>query len=101
MTYINVFTCEPADQDKLVETLRRETLAAVRDVPGFVSANLHCSVDGCRVVNYAQWSDLGAFHALLRSERGRRLVEAVRRHATGVDVHVYTVDSVLSTDGGG
>jgi hypothetical protein len=28
-------------------------------VPGFISANLHTSLDGTRVINYAQWPASG------------------------------------------
>lgn len=33
----------------------------MRRVPGFVSANIHRSLDGTRVINYAQWSSKEAF----------------------------------------
>ena len=33
--------------------------------PGFVSANIHVSTDGTRVVNYAQWESAEAFQAML------------------------------------
>jgi heme-degrading monooxygenase HmoA len=94
-TFINVFTCEPASQNELLMVLRHETESVVSRLPGFVSANLHRSTDGRRVVNYAQWDDLGAFQELMAGERGRALIASVRCLATGVDVHVYSVDSVL------
>ena len=48
-TFINVFTVEPSNQQALVDLLAHATETIVRDVPGFVSAALHRSVDGARV----------------------------------------------------
>ena len=54
-TLINVFTVEPSNQQELVDLLARATDTSVRDVPGFVSAALHRSVDGTKVTMYSQW----------------------------------------------
>ena len=55
VTAINVFTVDPLNQQKLLDLLARATDTSVRDVPGFVSAALHRSVDGTKVTMYAQW----------------------------------------------
>ena len=55
VTLINVFTVEPSNQQELVDLLARATDTSVRDVPGFVSAALHRSVDGSKVTMYSQW----------------------------------------------
>ncbi len=55
VTLINVFTVEPSNQQELLDLLARATDTSVRDVPGFVSAALHRSVDGTKVTMYAQW----------------------------------------------
>jgi heme-degrading monooxygenase HmoA len=66
VTLINVFTVEPARR-QLVELPIRATQVTVRHLPGFVSANIHKSVDGTRVVNYAQWRSREDFEAMLRN----------------------------------
>lgn len=71
----------------------------VRHMPGFVSANVHCSVDGTRVTNYAQWSDLDAFQQRIRSEAGRALIVEMHKYVDDVDVHVYDVDWTLAGEG--
>jgi len=71
--------------------IREETEDIVRHMPGFVSADVHCSVDGTRVTNYAQWSDLDAFQQHIRSEAGRALIAEMHKYADDVDVHVYDV----------
>ena len=52
---INVFTCEPENQQKLIDAWIRATEEKLGKLPGIVSAALHRSKDGTRVVNYAQW----------------------------------------------
>jgi len=66
VTLINVFTVDPADQQRLVELWQRATDEVMRHLPGFVSANVHRSLDGTKVVNYAQWDSHDAFTAMLR-----------------------------------
>ncbi len=68
VTLINVFTVEPAHQQRLVEVLVEATAAVMSEQPGFVSANIHGSLDGRRVTNYAQWRSREAFEAMLRNQ---------------------------------
>ena len=81
MMLINVFTVEPADQQRLVEVLVEATGAVMSKQPGFVSANIHRSLDGTRVTDYAQWRSLEAFEAMLRNqETAGHIGEAARPH---------------------
>lgn len=96
MTYINVFRCKPENQEALSDAIRKETEDIVRHMPGFVSANVHRSVDGSRVTNYAQWRDLAAFQEHIRSEAGRALILELHKFADDVDVHVYEVDWIMA-----
>ncbi len=41
VTLINVFTVEPAKQQRLVEILVEATESTMRSLPGFISANIH------------------------------------------------------------
>lgn len=41
MTLINVFTVDPGRQQELVDLLVEATDALMRELPGFVSANIH------------------------------------------------------------
>ncbi|MBU3065012.1 antibiotic biosynthesis monooxygenase [Nocardia sp. NEAU-G5] len=63
-TQINVFTVEPGRDQQLIEHLARAARVA-REVPGWVSASLHRSLDGTRVVNYAQSENLAAAEAVI------------------------------------
>ena len=68
MTFVNVFTVAPEDQQELIDVLAEAT-AVMLEQPGFVSANLHRSPDGRRVVNYAQWRSTEDFEAMLTNPR--------------------------------
>jgi quinol monooxygenase YgiN len=64
VTLINVFTVEPANQQRLVELLTEATEVSVRQAPGFVSAILHRSTDGTKVTMYAQWRSIEEYQAM-------------------------------------
>jgi quinol monooxygenase YgiN len=64
VTFINVFTVEPANQQQLVELLTHVTDAFVRHAQGFVSAALHRSLDGTKVTMYAQWRTIEDYEAM-------------------------------------
>lgn len=91
VTFINMFSCDPEDQQALLRTLRSETEDVVSKIDGFVSANLHASTDGRRVINYAQWTHLDAFNAMMAGEQGRQMIQDVHQYAKAVDIHLYDV----------
>ena len=64
VTLVNVFTVEPKDQRQLVERWQHATEEVIRYLPGFISANLHRSLDGTKVINYAQWESQDALDAM-------------------------------------
>ena len=64
VTFINVFTTEPANQSKLVELLTKVTEISVRKAKGFISSSLHRSVDGTKVTMYAQWRSMEYYQAM-------------------------------------
>jgi quinol monooxygenase YgiN len=61
-TVIIIFSVEPSRQQELIETIK-DFLQTVKTQPGFVSANLHKSIDGLKVANYAQWKSLADYEA--------------------------------------
>jgi quinol monooxygenase YgiN len=64
ITFINVFTVDPAKQSRLVELLIQATDASVRHARGFVFSALHRSLDGTKVTMYAQWRSLEDYEAM-------------------------------------
>jgi len=92
-TLINVFTVEPARQRELVDFLVEITENVMRHVPGFVSANIHASLDGTRVVNYAQWESQGHFEAMMADPAAREHMVKARAIASA-EPKLYTVAAV-------
>jgi quinol monooxygenase YgiN len=82
VTLINVFTVEPAKQQQLVDLLIRATDTAMRHVPGFISANIHRSLDRKKVVNYAQWRSTEDFEAMQRNPAAKPHLEQAAALAT-------------------
>ena len=70
----------------------------MRYAPGFVSANIHVSTDGTRVVNYAQWASAEAFSAMRADPTAQVHMRAAAELADGFDPHFYTVESVHERD---
>jgi quinol monooxygenase YgiN len=64
VTLINVFTVEPANQQKLIGLLARATETSVRHAPGFISSRLHRSLDGTKATMYAQWRSIEDYQAM-------------------------------------
>ena len=64
VTLINVFTVEPANQQRLVDLLTRATDGSIKRAPGFISSTLHRSIDGTKVTMYAQWRSAEDYQAM-------------------------------------
>jgi heme-degrading monooxygenase HmoA len=91
---INVFTVAPEDQQRLVDVLVEATQAVMSKQQGFISANIHRSLDGTQVANYAHWQSREAFEAMLQDrEAGGHMGEAARI-AEGFEAHLYKVSLV-------
>ena len=67
VTLINVFTVEPANQERLLGLLARATETSVRHAPGFISASLHRGLDGTKITMYAQWRSAEDYEAMRRN----------------------------------
>lgn len=91
-TLINVFTVSPERQQELVDTLIAATEEVIQVLPGFISANIHKSVDGVRVTNYAQWENPAALQAMLQNPEANAHIEKCRSIAEHIDFHLYTVE---------
>jgi quinol monooxygenase YgiN len=77
VTFINVFTVEPANQQRLVDLLARATETSVQHAPGFVSSALHRSLDGTKVTMYSQWRTIEDYEAMRKDPALLPLQEAL------------------------
>lgn len=91
-TLINVFTVSPEQQQELVDALVEATERVIRFLPGFISANIHQSVDGVRVTNYAQWESAADLQAMLGNPEANAHIARCQTLAEHVDFHLYTVE---------
>jgi len=94
VTLINVFTVAPEDQQRLLDVLVEATESVMNGMPGFVSANLHKSLDGTRVVNYAQWRSKEDFEAMLEDPEAAGHMREAARIAEKFEPHLYEVSFV-------
>ncbi|MER7014508.1 antibiotic biosynthesis monooxygenase family protein [Saccharopolyspora sp. NPDC000359] len=92
-TLINVFTVQPDRQRALADLLARATEEVMQHLPGFVSANIHASTDGGKVVNYAQWRSVDDFHAMLDNPEAQVHMRQAAELAERYEPHLYAVES--------
>jgi heme-degrading monooxygenase HmoA len=95
-TLINVFTVQPDRARELADLLTAATEEVMQHVDGFISANIHLSTDGTRVVNYAQWRSAEAFRAMQSNPTARQHMGRCADLADSFEPHLYTVESVHS-----
>lgn len=92
VTLVNVFYVEPENQQKLVDVLVKATETVMKHLPGFISANIHQSLDGTRIVNYAQWRSKEDFEAIFQNpDVLPHFKEALGLSVSENDGHLYKV----------
>ncbi len=94
VTLVNVFTVDPRRQTELVEALDRATRDLFVSLPGFESANLHASLDGKRVINYAQWSSERQYKEALGRADVREHLAAAAGIAAAFDPTLVRVSAI-------
>jgi quinol monooxygenase YgiN len=90
LTLINVFETTPETQQELIDITIAQIEQTVGKLPGLISANLHKSRDGLRVVNYAQWESVEAWHEMMKNAAAGEKREKIEDIAIP-DVHEYDV----------
>jgi hypothetical protein len=94
ITQINTFVVPTGGQQALIDLLI-ESAQCARETPGWLSASLHKSHDGTRVVNYAQSDSIES--AQLVIDRLRRAGFLERNKALG-EAHPGLYDVVFTLD---
>jgi quinol monooxygenase YgiN len=97
ITVIIIFAVEPERQQELIDTIVEFLETTVKHQPGFVSSNIHKSIDGVRVMNYAQWKTQEDYQAFINNcevqAQGAKLSQFQIHQA-----HVYEVVVSLPDD---
>src|SRR5579875_2912157 len=94
VTLINVFTVPPENQQHLVDLLIEATQSVMRNQPGYISANIHKSLDGTRVTNYAQWRSQAEYETMLNNPEALVHMRAASQLATSFEPHLYEVSFI-------
>jgi hypothetical protein len=74
VTQINVFTVPDGQQQPLLDYLSKAAQVA-QEVDGWISASLHRSLDGTRVVNYAQSADEAAAQRVIQHLMAKGMID--------------------------
>lgn len=88
---INRFDVKPDQAEALLAALSRSVEEFVRTVPGFVSANLHLSLDRQHVTNYVQWRRKADFDAFISDPLAREHIGAGASLATSVNPILFSL----------
>ena len=94
VTLINVYEVEPEKQHELASLLAEATKAVIRPQPGFISVSIHSSLDGSRVVNYAQWASKDDLDQMLKNPAAQEQMKKFAALAKSVSPALYQVNSV-------
>jgi quinol monooxygenase YgiN len=94
VTLINVYEVVPGRQAELAQLLADATEKVIQYLPGFVSVSIHCSLDGTRVVNYAQWVSREDFDRMLKNPEAQAQMKQFAAIARSVSPALYKVSSV-------
>jgi heme-degrading monooxygenase HmoA len=86
----------PDRQVQLAELLVRATQETMRHLPGFVSASIHRSTDGTKVINYAQWRSEADFRATLEDPGARGHMDAAARLGSFEPIVCEVVESIAA-----
>jgi len=94
VTLINVYDVAPERQGELVDLLGEVTEAEIRTRPGFISVCIHKSLDGTRVINYAQWASKVHFDQMLKDPAAQAQFKRLASVAKGVAPVLYEVAAI-------
>ena len=78
VTVVNKFAVEPKNQQSLLKELDDLRLV-VEKQPGFISANVHRSFDGTRVVSYAQWETKEDYQNIYTNSEAIRHLDKIKK----------------------
>ncbi len=95
LTVINVITPKEGQQEKIVALLQKGMTQTMRYQKGFISANIHKSMDSEHIIVYAQWKDANSLQEavkLIEAGKAPSMLEVFSNSTP--DYHPYDVISV-------
>jgi quinol monooxygenase YgiN len=89
-TVMAIYATEPKEQLRLVDIIKDFTTEAMQPQPGFIASSIHISLDGLRVINYAQWKSQEAYFVFINDAdvkaKAAKLAEFPKP-----DLHLYEI----------
>ena len=95
LTLINTFTVDPDKADALLKILSDATEQGMRHRPGFISANLHVSLDKRHVANYVQWRSQADNEAMMKDPAAQAHMREAAAAATSFEPIYYELRESL------
>jgi heme-degrading monooxygenase HmoA len=71
VTFINVFTVDPEQQQRLVDLLTQATEGRVSKATGFLGSTLYRSTDGTKVTMHARWRSIEDYQVMRANASGQ------------------------------
>ena len=90
LTVIVLFRVKEGRQADVINKVK-ELFVIAKQQPGFVSANLHRSLDGVKVANYAQWEDEASLESFRQLSEVQNLIPSLQGLVEEMDSHRYEI----------
>jgi heme-degrading monooxygenase HmoA len=81
----------------LIAVLIQATEEVMKKQPGYISANIHKSLDGTKVTNYAQWRTKEDFEAMLKNPEVQKHMEIAKDLSIRFEPFLYEVSYTDTT----
>ncbi|GBF24529.1 hypothetical protein MnTg01_00868 [archaeon MnTg01] len=78
VTVVNMFSVKPENQKNLLQLLE-DLRIVVEKLPGFISANVHRSFEGTRIVSYAQWNTKEDYQAVYTNSDVKPILDEIKK----------------------
>lgn len=95
---INTFTVEPSRSEELLQVLTHATHDVMQHMAGFVSANLHVSIDKRHVANYAKWRSMEDIQAMMKQPQAQAHMSVAAGIAESFQPLYYTLTDCIATE---
>ena len=96
LTVINVIKPKPGQKDNIAELLKKGISTRIKDIPGFISASIHKSMDNDLVVVYAQWQDRASLEKAVEKIESGDAPEMMEVFTNATpDYHPYSVFAII------
>jgi heme-degrading monooxygenase HmoA len=95
VTLVNLFTVEPEKQQSAATKVAEIYRTIVSQQPGFISAKVHMSLDGAKVVAIALWQPEAALNAMKQTSEFHNSLTSLQGEIISAEPHsfkaMYTV----------